>query len=509
MKLEQTYAETFPELAVEARPDIPAESRVSWVNEPLAQDLGLDAEWLASAEGLKWLTGQKEAEPGEGAGSSYALAYSGFQFGHLSPILGDGRAHLIGELPVADAHAPDTLSRRVDLHLKGSGRTPFSRPGSDGKAPLSAVWREVIIGEFFAAMNVPTSRALAVIETGETIRRRSPAPEPAAIVVRVASSHIRVGTFQYAQMNLIADQRQQLVEYSLERHFPHLKVQEQTASQERSSALTLLQAVAEKQADLVAQWMGLGFIHGVLNTDNVLVSGESIDFGPCAFIDQFRMDAVFSSIDQQGRYAFGNQPVITQWNLARFAESLLDLMAENPNDAVDDATAVLTAFDERFQDRWVQIFAAKLGVSVENISTAHREQLKNFIGQTLTLLEKHSLDFTEFFYALTHTPEQISLLGGEASVEELMDWLSELMEFLGVTGTDETVSRSLMEGANPLYIPRNMRVDAALREVEKGNSELVERLLDALRQPMTRRGGLEDLEIAPDNSRFFTSFCGT
>ena len=508
MKLEQTYAGTFPDLAIQAHPDIPAESRVSWVNEPLAQDLGLNAEWLASAEGLKWLTGQKEAEPGEDAGSSYALAYSGFQFGHLSPVLGDGRAHLIGELPVADAHTPDILSHRVDLHLKGSGRTPFSRPGSDGKAPLSAVWREVIIGEFFAAMNVPTSRALAVIETGETVRRRSPLPEPAAIVVRVASSHIRVGTFQYAQMNMPIDQRKRLVDYALERHFPHLKKQEHSL-EESSSALTLLQAVAEKQADLVAQWMGLGFIHGVLNTDNVLVSGESIDFGPCAFVDEFRMNAVFSSIDRQGRYAFGNQPGITQWNLARFAESLLDLMAENPNDAVDDATAVLAAFDERFQERWVQIFAAKLGVSVENISTAHREQLKTFIGQTLTLLEKHSLDFTEFFYTLTHTPEQISLLSGEDSAEELMDWLSELMEFRGVTGTAEAVSRSLMEGANPLYIPRNMRVDAALREVEKGNSEPVERLLDALRQPMTRRDGLEDLETAPDNSRFFTSFCGT
>lgn len=508
MRLEHTYAETFPALAVEARPDIPAESQVSWVNEPLAQELGIDAEWLASAEGLKWLTGQGAEESGEGAVSSYALAYSGFQFGNLSPVLGDGRAHLIGELPVADAHAPDTLSHRVDVHLKGSGRTPFSRPGSDGKAPLSAVWREVIIGEFFAAMNVPTSRALAVIETGETVRRRSPLPEPAAIVVRVASSHIRVGTFQYAQMNMPIDQRKQLVDYALERHFPHLKTQED-ALEESSSALTLLQAVAEKQADLVAQWMGLGFIHGVLNTDNVLVSGESIDFGPCAFIDEFRMNAVFSSIDQQGRYAFGNQPGITQWNLARFAESLLDLMAGNPNDAVEDATAVLTAFDERFQERWVQTFAAKLGVSVENISTAHQEQLKTFIGQTLTLLEKNSLDFTEFFYTLTHASEQISLLGGEDSAEELMDWLSELMELRGVTGTAETVSRSLMEGANPLYIPRNMRIDAALREVEKGNSGPVERLLDALRQPMTRRGGLEDLEIAPDNSRFFTSFCGT
>lgn len=508
MKLEQTYAGTFPDLAVQAHPDIPAESRVSWVNEPLAQDLGLNAEWLASAEGLKWLTGQKEAEPGEDAGSSYALAYSGFQFGHLSPVLGDGRAHLIGELPVADAHTPDILSHRVDLHLKGSGRTPFSRPGSDGKAPLSAVWREVIIGEFFAAMNVPTSRALAVIETGETVRRRSPLPEPAAIVVRVASSHIRVGTFQYAQMNMPIDQRKRLVDYALERHFPHLKTQEH-ALEESSSALKLLQAVAEKQADLVAQWMGLGFIHGVLNTDNVLVSGESIDFGPCAFVDEFRMNAVFSSIDRQGRYAFGNQRGITQWNLARFAESLLDLMAGNPNDAVDDATAVLTAFDERFQERWVQIFAAKLGVSVENISTAHREQMKTFIGQTLTLLEKHSLDFTEFFYTLTHAPEQISLLGGADSAEELMDWLSELMEFRGVTGTAEAVSRNLMEGANPLYIPRNMRVDAALREVEKGNGEPVKRLLDALRQPMTRRDGLEDLETAPDNSRFFTSFCGT
>lgn len=487
MKLEHTYAETFPGLAKPATPFIPLESKVSWVNEPLAQELGLDATWLATSAGLNWLTGT--------AGDSvptFALAYSGFQFGNLSPLLGDGRAHLVGELAKADDE-----NKRVDLHLKGSGLTPFSRTGADGKAPLSAVWREAVMGEFFAALDVPTSRALVIIETGEKVQRRGSVPEPAGILVRVAASHLRVGTFQFAQMNLGEDERDKLVNYALERHYP--QVYSNLHQTEKSAALELFRAVADQQADLLAQWMGLGFVHGVLNTDNVTISGESIDFGPCAFIDEFRFEAVFSSIDRQGRYSFRNQPSITQWNLARFAESLIDLMGKAPNLAVEQAGEILTDFEERFQRRWVEVFAAKLGVGIEGVEDPVVETLRAFIGRTLNMLERESLDFTGFFRALT-----------DARRDEIdAEWLRDLEELRLRAGTEADVSQRLMEVTNPVYIPRDFRVDNALGEMTRGNEEPLRRLLRAIRNPLQRQDGLEELEEVPASSRPFVSYCGT
>ncbi|MDO4916271.1 MAG: protein adenylyltransferase SelO family protein [Rothia sp. (in: high G+C Gram-positive bacteria)] len=501
MRLEHSFTESFPELAQEATPNIPHGSYVAWVNEPLAQELGLDPAWLATEHGLRWLTGTHEPES-EKDPATFALAYSGFQFGNLSPVLGDGRAHLTGELVVEGVSGD--AARRVDLHLKGSGITPFSRPGADGKAPLSAVWREAVIGEFFAALNVPTSRAFAVINTGEKIYRRAPQPEPAGILVRVAASHVRVGTFQFAQMNLSEQQRADLVEYALQRHYGS----EIEASE--PAALTLLRSVAQRQADLVAQWMGLGFVHGVLNTDNVAVSGESIDFGPCAFMDQFRFNAVFSSIDRQGRYAFGNQPAITQWNLARFAETLLDLIDEDPNKAVELGSGVLTGFEERFQRRWLEVFAAKLGVKLgDGESENKRSVLSGFVGRTLNMLERDSLDFTTFFWTLAHEPQQLIQENDADRASVLRSWLKELESLRATFETTEQESQQLMETANPRYIPRNFALDAALRAVEKGDQSEVERLIDVLRNPFLTRQDGADLERVPENPQNFVSFCGT
>lgn len=485
MNLEHTYTSTFPELATAAAPEVPAATTTVWVNEDLATELGLDATWLASADGLRWLTG--------GDGKTTALAYSGHQFGQLSPILGDGRAHLLGELSAPGGP--------VDLHLKGSGLTSYSRHGSDGKAPLSAVWREAVIGEALHALGVSTSRALAVLETGETVRRRSPLPEPAGILVRIADSHLRVGTFQYAHMNIGSDQCIELTGYALSRHYPHV-------AHGDNQALSLLRLVAERQAHLVAQWMGLGFVHGVLNTDNVSISGQAIDFGPCAFIDGFSHEAVYSSIDRGGRYAYRNQPGITQWNLARFAESLLDLIdPEEPNRAVHLATDLLAHFEETYEDARTRAFAAKLGVMVEGASGDTYDRLVAFIDRTLDVLDEHTLDFTGFFRTLTDAPERLTELLPTPEIME--NWLADLAALRQDTGTDTAHVQELMQAANPVYIPRNLHLEAALRAVESGDTASILRLLDAVRQPFTRRLGLEDLETAPARSRFFTSFCGT
>lgn len=521
--LEHTLATRFPDLAAAATPEVPDDARVTWTNDELASELGLTRALTGPDRGLAFLTGtQPDAR-------TFALGYSGYQFGHLSPILGDGRAHLVGEWIMADGSSSlrPADPRRFDLHLKGSGRTPFSRPGSDGKAPLGAVWREVVIGEALHALGVPTSRALAVIDTGEHVRRRGPEPEPAGILVRTASSHLRVGTFQYAQMQGDETMRRDLVNYALERHYPHLShagVDTGTAAETEhwgvteSSALTLLRVVAMRQADLVAQWMGLGFVHGVLNTDNVSIPGESIDFGPCAFIDTFRHAAVFSSIDEQGRYSYRNQPAITQWNLARFAETLLDLInPDDPNAAIEAATQVLHDFEARYRDAWTSVFAAKLGLRTLEGDDEHEnpvsgeptasERVRSFAERTLDLLEQDSLDFTGFFRTLTDAPDTLRALTRMPATADT--WLAELRDLRAATGTSADVAQALMEASNPVYIPRNHHLESALRAIERGEKAPLERILDAVRDPYTRRSHLANLETPPPNARSFTSFCGT
>ncbi|WP_237206647.1 protein adenylyltransferase SelO family protein [Rothia nasimurium] len=489
--LDHTYSETFPGLTRPAQPDIPQGTRLTWLNENLARDLGLNPAWLRTDAGLAWMTGRGEAP-------TVALAYSGYQFGQLSPVLGDGRAHLVGELAIP-AREEGGSAARCDLHIKGSGRTPFSRPGSDGKAPLSAAWREAVIGESLHALGLPTTRALAVFETGEKVQRRAPEPEPAGLVLRVAASHLRVGTFQFAQYHCDPEVRGQLVDYALARHYPDL-----TPGETRSErALALLRAVAQRQAHLVASWQALGFVHGVLNTDNVTISGEAIDFGPCAFIDAFERGKVFSSIDRQGRYAYNHQPGITAWNLSRFAETLLDIIdPEDPNRAIHLATEVISEFEDEVVEQQIAAFAIKLGLDLGGVGEDVRAQVGRFGQATLGLLERHALDFTGFFRSLA---EGTCML----PEEDRQGWLARWEELKVATGTTPERATELMLAHNPVYIPRNLALDAALRQMERGNRQPIEELLEAVSNPFERHAGLDYLEGAPAESRFFTSFCGT
>lgn len=479
------FAREFPDLVRECAPSIPTDTRVGAANAPLARELGIDSgAEIEAVEGL--------ARSFANAHTAHAMAYSGHQFGTFSPVLGDGRAHLMGELTCGDAI--------VDVHLKGSGPTPFSRPGSDGKAPLSAMYREYLISEALDALGIPTSRALAVLETGERIRRRAPEPEPAGILVRTASSHVRVGTFQFARIAgdqgaIAADTRDTLVRFVLDRHYPGW---EESADARRRPALALLRGVAARQARLVAQWMGVGFVHGVLNTDNVSVAGESIDFGPCAFLDRYEAGACFSSIDTGGRYAYDQQPAITQWNLARFAEALLDLIDPDPQRAIDDASAVLAEFEGEYRAAFTRVFARKLGIEAEPDVA-----LAQFVANTLESLEREHMDFTLFFRSLAEGKS----IDGEFAAGSA--WRAELEELRSRGGTSLERAEALMRETNPIYIPRNHHVEAALRDVERGERGKFERLLAAIREPWTRRDGFEDLEAPPPNARFFTSFCGT
>lgn len=470
----------------ECAPDIPAGVRVGAVNAPLAREFGIDkgAEHTALEQLTRSFASVEVA---------HAMAYSGHQFGTFSPVLGDGRAHLMGELTCSDG-------RVVDVHLKGSGRTPFSRPGSDGKAPLSAMYREYLVSEGLRALGIPASRALAILETGERIRRRAPEPEPAGILVRTAASHVRVGTFQFARIAgdqgaIEPETRERLVRFALERHYPGW---DEGPGDSPAPALALLRGVASRQARLVAQWMGVGFVHGVLNTDNVSVAGESIDFGPCAFLDRYESAACFSSIDTGGRYAYGQQAAITQWNIARFADSLLDLIDPDPERAVEEASAVLSEFAEEYRAAFTRVFARKLGIGGDPGT-----EVEQFVARMLEALEREEGDFTLLFRALTEGRE----LEGEFAAGGA--WRAELEEFRARAGTDPEHAEALMREANPIYIPRNHHVEQALREVERGETARFERLLEAIREPFTRREGFDDLESPPPNARYFTSFCGT
>ncbi|MDN5899069.1 MAG: protein adenylyltransferase SelO family protein [Brachybacterium sp.] len=464
--LQQSYARAFPELSVPWSADVPPRPEIVWLNEPLAAELGFDPAWLRGDEGLALLTGQIDG--------TTAQAYAGHQFGSPNPQLGDGRAVLLGDLV-------DTHGRHRDLHLKGSGRTPFAR-GGDGKAPVGPMLREAVLGEWLHATGVPTSRALAVLSTGEQIAPRQGAtPEPGALLVRVAASHLRVGTFEYATWHLDEEVRRRLVEFTIRRHHPSA-----------DGPLGLLEAVTRTQAELVARWMLLGFVHGVMNTDNMALSGQGIDYGPCAVLDVHRHDAVFSSIDRGGRYAYGSQPGIALWNLSRFAETLLPLLEEtDPNIAVEQATAVLEQYEGWYQQAWARLMARKLGISgpPEEVFT---------LGQELfALLEEQQVDHTGFFRAL-----------GEGRATELVTDPS-FAQWMRRWEARRSATPAEMALVNPLYIPRNVHLEAALRAAHLGNLDPVQELLEAVSAPFTRRTGLDHLEGPGDGGEHFLTFCGT
>lgn len=471
-----SYAEAVPELSVAWRADEAPDPRIVVLNEELADELGLDADWLRSADGIAWLTGKTD-DP------TFAQAYAGHQFGHYVPRLGDGRAILLAE-------RIDSAGRRRDLHLKGAGRTPFAR-GADGKAVIGPMLREYIVGESLHALGVPTTRALAVLTTGERVWRED-GIWPGAILCRVAASHLRVGTFQYvaaqdAAASADASVLQRLADYAIARHYPDCEAA-------ANPYLELYRQVVTAQASLLADWMSVGFVHGVMNTDNMTISGESIDFGPCAFLDAYVPDAVFSSIDRRGRYAYENQPAIAQWNLARFAETLLPLAADDPTEAAEALTEVFKEFAPRYQSAVFERYAAKLGLPRPD---------EALTTDLLHLLAYDEIDFTGFFRALA-AGEAVELFDDRAAIEA---WLQRREALLP---DDQSALPAAMNRRNPLYIPRNHVVEDVLARASALDLAPLHRLLDALRKPWDARPGLADLaEPAPPGRPAHVTYCGT
>ena len=485
--LESTFADELSALTVPWQGAAAPDPQLLVVNEPLAASLQLDVEGLRSVDGVGVLSGSTApvgAKP-------VAMAYAGHQFGGYAPILGDGRALLLGELLTSDG-------RRVDLHLKGSGRTPFSR-GGDGYAVVGPMLREYLVSEAMYALGIPTTRALSVVATGRDVRRSG--AEPGAVLARVASSHLRVGTFEFAARQ--GEILQPLADYAIARHYPELTDLPATGANNRY--LRFFEAVVEAQASLVARWMLTGFVHGVMNTDNTTISGETIDYGPCAFLDAFDPSAVFSSIDGGGRYAFGNQPTVLKWNLARFAETLLTLIDSTPDDAISVASAILDTFDERYEGHYAAGMAAKLGL-------VHPIVDRGLVDDLLTLLAQHGADWTGTFRALAD-----ELRGNSEPIDDLVPrehiepWLQRWHGALTEQGRDAVETASAMDRVNPLYIPRNHQLDAALRAATDGDLVPFEKLLEVVTHPFDRREEWSDYtEAAPASfSETFQTFCGT
>lgn len=487
IELGHRLADELPGLALDwkATP-VPAPAIVV-ANSPLAAELGIDPEWLLSDEGAAVLAGNEVPE----SAHPVAMAYAGHQFGNYSPRLGDGRALLLGEIV-----GPDGSIR--DLHLKGTGRTPFAR-GGDGRAMLSSMLREFVHCEAMHALGIPTTRALAVVTTGEAVQRSR--VEPGAVFARVAASHLRVGTVEYARWLDDGEHLPALVEHAIARHCPD-------AADAERPALALLAHTVEVQADLIAQWMNVGFIHGVMNTDNTTLSGESIDFGPCAYMDQFDPKTVFSSIDHAGRYAYGNQPAIAQWNLTRMAEALLPVLDDDRDTAVALATEVLEGFVLRYQASWAEGMAAKVGLPADNADT----QGELFDG-LLTLLAAARADYTSTFRLLA-----ASLRGQDAPlrstfpdhVVELDVWLSHWHTALG--DADHSSVADAMDTVNPIYVPRNHLVEAALDAAAvDGDLTVFQTLLEHVTHPFEERDGSEAMAApAPDEfGEDYITFCGT
>ncbi len=451
------------------------------LNEPLAAELGLDADWLRSPGGVAMLVGDVSGDGATLDAEPIAMAYAGHQFGGYSPQLGDGRALLLGELV-------DASGVRRDLHLKGSGRTPFAR-GGDGKAAVGPMLREYVISEAMAALGVPTTRSLAVVATGDPVVRETVLP--GAVLARVASSHLRVGTFQFAAAHDTAGEQsllRRLADYAIARHHPD-------AVDAPNPYVTLFDRVLGAQASLVADWMAVGFVHGVMNTDNVTISGETIDYGPCAFMDAFDPATVFSSIDHGGRYAYGNQPRITQWNLARLAEAMLPLFDPDPDAAVTAATERLETFPDRYHDAWMARMRAKLGLRTES---ADDERL---VVDLLDLMAAEHVDYTSFFRALA---------AGRVEDPAFQAWIGRWSERLALDGDDRASVATAMGRVNPVYIPRNHLVEEALEAATAGDLAPFEALSAVLTDPFTERHGLDRYALpAGEDFAGYRTFCGT
>lgn len=477
---DNSYAH-LPELFFTRMNPTPVDSpKLIILNEPLAAALGLNVHALQSGDSAAVFAGNQIPE----GALPLAQAYAGHQFGHFN-LLGDGRALLLGEQITPQGE-------RVDIQLKGSGQTPYSRRG-DGRAGLGPMLREYIISEAMHGLGIATTRSLAVVTTGETIIRET--DQPGAILTRVAASHLRVGTFQFVSQWGTAQDLRVLADYTLQRHYPDIDTAE-------NRYLSLLQEVIKRQAVLIAQWQLVGFIHGVMNTDNMAISGETIDYGPCAFMDAYDLATVFSSIDSHGRYAYGNQPQIAAWNLARFAETLLPLLHDDEAQAIKLAEDAIANFAELFHRNWLAGMRAKLGIFNEE------QQDKPLIEELLSMMQKHRADYTNTFRALTlDTAEETDLF----ETAEFVQWHELWQARLGRQQQSTADSHQLMRSSNPALIPRNHRVEAALEAaVEQGDYSVMERLLDALSSPYAHTPEQTEYSTVPaESTRPYRTFCGT
>lgn len=478
--LENTYTE-LPELlhtAINVNPV--SNPKLVILNDAVATSLGLNSKELESTHGVEVLAGNKVIE----GGIPLAQAYAGHQFGNFT-MLGDGRALLLGEQITPSGEL-------VDVQLKGSGRTPYSR-GGDGRAGLGPMLREYIISESMHALGIPTTRSLSVVTTGESIMRET--VQPGAVMTRIAASHLRVGTFQFAAKWGTFEDLKALADYAIERHYPILLANE-------NRYLAFLKEVIERQAALIAKWQLVGFIHGVMNTDNMTISGETIDYGPCAFMDIYNPKTVFSSIDRQGRYAYENQPNIAAWNLARLAESLLPLIHEDPDEAVQQAQEAMAAYPVTYENYWLTGMGNKLG-----IFNIEKEDI-SLIENLLELMEKYEVDYTNTFRLLTLDKVEETELFGKNGFEQ---WYEKWKTRLENQQVSEEFIKQLMQKSNPVVIPRNHRVEEALdAAVNNEDYSVLNNLLSVISHPYDYKADYMDYTtLPPDTSGPYKTFCGT
>jgi len=448
------------------------------LNKSLAEYLDLDFSSLNQSELSELFTGNELPKDS----NSIAQAYAGHQFGHFT-MLGDGRAVLIGE------HTTK-LNKKYDIQFKGSGKTAFSRNG-DGRAALGPMLREYVISEAMNGLKIPTTRSLAVVKTGEEVIRETSLP--GAILTRVASSHIRVGTFQYIAARGKKDELKVLLDYVINRHYQKLK-------NSQSKAVDLLNLVLEKQIDLVVNWMRVGFVHGVMNTDNMSISGETIDYGPCAFMDTYDPKTVFSSIDQMGRYAYCNQPVITKWNLSRFAECLIPLINKDQDKAIQLATEIIDSFEKKYEEKWLNMMREKLGLF------GTEEKDKFLILDLLTWMHQNKTDYTNTFCNLMDLiPKKDKLFDDGYFVKWKIRW----EERLSKNNSSLKKSLELMKKNNPLVIPRNHKVEEALEAAEKNDLKPIIQLLKILKNPYIQNDDIFDYQVPSNSVEKYQTFCGT
>jgi uncharacterized protein YdiU (UPF0061 family) len=501
LKFDNTYARLPSHFYSHVDPTPAIQPGLVKINHPLAEELGLNPQELASSAGVQMLAGNAippGAEP-------LAQAYTGHQFGYLNRQLGDGRAILLGE--VIDKH-----QQRRDIQLKGPGRTPYSRSG-DGRAALGPVLREYLVSDAMYHLGIKTTRALAAVTTGEFVYRESALP--GAVLTRVAASHIRIGTFEYFRVRDDKDGLKSLADYAIQRHYPQVVQGAQVAQAAQTAQIKnpyseFLRAVMDAQAKLVASWLHVGFIHGVMNTDNMSISGETIDYGPCAFMDVYDPTTVFSSIDQGGRYAYGNQGSIALWNLARLAECLLPLFHEDTNQAVAIAESVLGEFSDLFNEYWLAGMREKIGL------TSMQEGDQQLITDLLQLMHDGRADFTLAFRHLadctlspTISPSFRNLF--DLADEPLVAWLQSWSQRLAIDGRDASAASRAMNGVNPLYIPRNYLVEKMLNAaVVERDYGLFEEMLRVLSRPFEEQPGMEQYATCPPLAdASYKTFCGT